>query len=105
MTHRRKYEPAGGVVAVEWTKGEPPYDEQFGALVGEVWEASWHYDGTPTLHINARMYVLQWGKIASGAFTWVTTDARPLPDDVRWARWMRPQSTGTRVTLTLEDWR
>lgn len=94
---RRKYEPAGGVVPLEWHEGEP--GNLYGPIIAELWDASWHWSDF-TLDVRASLRML---KPKDGIWFDIGND-RPLDAGRKFRRWCHLSTTTTNVSLTLEDW-
>ncbi len=93
----RKYEQGGGVVLMEWQRGDVPIGSQYGAVLREVWELKWGWDGMP--RVTARIGAYTWDDAAQA---WVPLHGGATGRVVRWVR--IGVSRQTDIPLTLKEW-
>lgn len=94
---RRKYEQAGGVVALDWKRGQPQESNEYGVILREEWALKWDYNARPTVEARVRCYVWR-----DAAWREVRDGSDPQGRCVRWARVGMGHTAYP--SLTLENW-
>ena len=100
----KKYEPAGGTVALKW-RDHLPDREQYGDIIAECWSLSfnsydWHR--RPEAEVCAHIYPLCWDYDGE---RWMYRD-KPYDaaEHGRIRRWARLSINHARVSIKLTDW-
>lgn len=101
MSKLKKYEPAGGVVQLDWRKGAPDRNDSPNLVLAEVWQASLSMWNNAHVDVRAEIVPLKWDYATS---TWVRMDGTSMPSQWRHRRWAPLWSTTTSVTVTVGDW-
>lgn len=101
---RRKYEDAGGVVAIRWQKGYPwRYGKVREAVswgypvLAEVWTTSLHDSGA-RIHVNARITCVT---DTPGGLLF---DGNKLEARQEVRRWCVLRDASTNIPVTVQDW-
>ena len=101
-----KYEPARGVVALQWHERAPSDADEYGCIIAETWIASlhlgWSTTSTPEVAVRAQLRALRWDRTQN---RWM--EGGELYDPKRFGeikRWARLEGRTTRINVTVGDW-
>lgn len=102
----KKYEPAGGVVPLEWESGAPDPERHFGRYLLEVWRLEWSCHKMGEFTAYARLVVVDRVTMGGvGAFARGNgTKFTPGSDELVRRSCSLGRTATAYMNVTLEDW-
>jgi hypothetical protein len=96
----KRYEPAGGVVSLDWKEGQPLRHEGSVVILAEIWDLRFSTYRSKAVHVEAIILPCRWSDTHE---QYVSMFSGQVIEG-KWIRWAPLYNKSTEVSLTLSDW-